>query len=470
MDRLSAIDAALVHGETPEWHVHVTSLLLLEKKSPAGYRFEAFRNALAHRLRGIPEFRQTVAQAPLGIDRPAWVDAGPFDAQRHIHRSVVGNPGSDRQLFDIAADVASRKLGHDRPLWECHVVETSGGRLKALIIKNHHALFDGVGGLESMQAMFDLSADAPAANGAQPPSPAPADPRPVPGLAEMLIKSVARGLVVQPRETVKVARQLVRQALPLGQMLLGGNRPALGVDSPASPFPGQITADRNVSGARLSLPLIKTIRRQADVKVNDVLLAVVGGALRTYLSTRASTGSRSLVANVAVSTRGADEKASGSNKFSVMFVTLGTTITDPADRLAAVHDSSVKAKRFSETLQTRTDTSIAAAGPPVMVTALARLVRAIGLHRHVSLLGHVGVSNVAGPPAQLFVGGAAVRGLFVFGPLMLNSMVNFTAVSNNDNLDVGVTSSPDAVPDIHDLASCLAPALDELAKALGCRP
>jgi diacylglycerol O-acyltransferase len=177
----------------------------------------------------------------------------------------------------------------------------------------------------------------------------------------------------------------------------------------------------------------------------------------------------SLVANVAVSTRAADEKADSSNKFSVMFATLGTAISDPLVRLSAIHDSSVKAKLLTEALQNRSDTSVAAAGPPILVSGLARLCRAAGLHRRISLIGNVGVSNVPGPPVQLFVGGAAVSAMFVFGPLMLNSVINFTAVSNGDHLDVGVASSPGVVPDIDELARLLQPALDELTESLGCR-
>lgn len=448
--------------------MHVTSLLLLEQKSmPAPYQFEPFRDALAGRLRAVPQFRQRIAEAPLGLDRPVWIDAGPFDADKHIHRIVVSQPGTDAQLFDVAAEIASRKVRRDRPLWECHVVETPRRRLKALIVKNHHALFDGVGGLESMQAMFDVSAEASASDSAESRPPEHTLGGQAPGPAEMLIRSAARGLVVQPRETVKVAWQLLQQALPLGRAVLNGDRPVLGVDGPRNPFPGGITAERVVSGAQLSMPLIKTIRRGTEVKINDVLLCVVGGALRSYLSSTAQSSATSMVANVAVSTRAANENVGGGNKFGVMFVTLGTAIADPAERLAAIHRSSLKAKRLTEALQTRSDISVAAAGPPIVLTALIKLLRAARLDRRVNLLGNVGVSNVAGPPAQLYVCGAALSGLFVFGPLMLNSVVNFTAVSNNDTLDVGVTSSPAAVPDIHELACCLPPALDELAKTLG---
>jgi diacylglycerol O-acyltransferase len=470
VERLSAIDAALIHGEMPEWHGHVTSLLVLDPASmPSAYRFEWFRAALAARLAGVARFGQRIAPTPWGVDRPVWIDDGGFDAEHHIKRLVLHNAGTIEHLFRAAGEVAGHQLEHDRPLWECYVVETRRGRLSALIVKNHHALFDGVGGLESMQAMFDLSAATASEHGepvsARPPSVRSATPSAV----GMLLRSAVRGLVVQPAESVKVARQLIRQALPVGRAVLSGDRPVLGLNAPCNPFPGWISPERTVSGAQLSMQQMKAVRHQADIKLNEVLLAVVGGALRRYLVARQGVSGPSLVANVAVSTRAADEKADSSNKFSVMFATLGTAISDPLVRLSAIHDSSVKAKRLTEALQNRSDTSVAAAGPPILVSGLARLCRAAGLHRRISLIGNIGVSNVPGPPVQLFVGGAAVSAMFVFGPLMLNSVINFTAVSNGDHLDVGVASSPGVTPDIDELARLLQPALDELTESLGCR-
>jgi diacylglycerol O-acyltransferase / wax synthase len=470
VERLSAIDAALIHGEMPEWHGHVTSLLVLDPASmPTTYRFEWFRAALAARLAGVARFGQRVAATPLGVDRPVWIDDGGFDAEHHIKRLVLGDAGTIEHLFSAAGEVAGHQLRHDRPLWECYVVETRRGRLRALIVKNHHALFDGVGGLESVQAMFDVSAAAAGGHG-EPVSPRPPCVRSAkPGAVDMLLRSAVRALVVQPAESVKVAHQLIRQALPVGRAVLSGDRPVLGLDAPRNPFAGWISPERTVSGAQLSMEQMKAVRHRANVKLNDVLLAVVGGALRRYLVARHGVSGPSLVANVAVSTRAADEKADSSNKFSVMFATLGTAISDPVMRLSAIHDSSVKAKRLTEALRTRSDISVVAAAPPILVSGLAQLCRAAGLHRRISLIGNVGVSNVPGPAVQLFVGGAAVSGMFVFGPLMLNSVINFTAVSNSDSLDVGVASSPGVIPDIDELARLLQPALDELTASLGCR-
>jgi diacylglycerol O-acyltransferase / wax synthase len=467
MDRLSASDASLLHGETPEWHMHVTTLLDLDPATmPAGYRFETFRDALALRLRAVPRFRQRVAKVPFGLDRPVWVDLGTFDAEHHIRRVRLPAAGGRRRLFEFAGDIASKKLAHDRPLWECWVIEGPRSRLEALLIKNHHALFDGVGGLESMQAMFDVSAvtqpdPAPAAEPAEPVT------DPGQGALELLARSALRAVTVQPLETVKVVRQMARQTVPLGRALLGNDRPLLGLDSPHSPLGGRITTERVTAGVALSMPLIKAIRHKADVKVNDVLLTVIGGALRRYLAENVDRGEHSMIANVAVSTRAAEGDENAGNKFSVMYVTLGTEIEDPAERLAAIHASSVKAKELSEELRQHHETAISAVGPPLLVDALARLYRAAGLATRIQLIGTVGVSNVAGPPLQLFICGAAVRSIFVFGPLMLNSTVNFTAVSNAGSLDVGVTSSPGVVGDLVYFADQMQPALAELAEAFG---
>jgi diacylglycerol O-acyltransferase / wax synthase len=463
MDRLSAADALMVHGESPEWHLHVTSLLLLDRSTaPGSYSFDAYRQAIARRLRGVRRFRQRVATVPLGLDRPVWVDIGAFDAEQHIRRVEV-KTGSRGELFAVAANEASRKLPHGRPLWEILVLEAPGGRLEALVVKNHHAMFDGVGGLESMQAMFDLTADA-AHEAVTRDVPAG---QTAPGAAELLAQSAIRGLVVQPWETVKVARQLLGQAAALGREVLTGRRPRLGVDVPASPFAGPITSQRVASGVSLSLAVIKGIRRQADVTVNDVLLTVIGGALRAYLTDRARLPQTALVANVAVSTRSDQEPQDAGNKISVMLVGLGTDIESPGERLSTIHADGAKAKRFRERLAGHGDTTILAAAPPVVPAVLGRLYRAARLSDTVRVIGNVGVSNVAGPPAQLYVCGAAVRAMFVFGPLMLNSAVNFTAVSNADRMDVAITTSPSVLDDVADLAHYVQPALDALAAQFG---
>src|ERR1700747_3419979 len=204
--RLCAIGAALFFGEMPEWPGLVSSLLVLDPASmPSTYRFEWFRAALAARLGGVARFGQRVAAAPWGVDRPVWIDDGGFDAEHHIKRLVLPNAGSSEHLFRAAGEVAGHQLEHDRPLWECYVVETRRGKLRALIVKNHHALFDGVGGLESMQAMFDVS-EATASGHQEPVSPRPPRVRSAtPSAADMLLRSAVRGLVVQPAESVKVA-------------------------------------------------------------------------------------------------------------------------------------------------------------------------------------------------------------------------------------------------------------------------
>jgi WS/DGAT/MGAT family acyltransferase len=351
-------------------------------------------------------------------------------------------------------------------MWECWLVEGPSGQLEALLINNHHVLFDGVGGLESMQAMFDVTAEElpPSADADVSAESAAAS---IPGPVELLARSAVRAVAVQPWETAKVARQLVRQAFPFARALLGSDRPLLGLNAPPSPFGGRITAERSAAGAQLPMSLAKAIRRKADVKVNDVLLAAVGGALRDYLADNNHRVDQPMIANVAVSTRGDEEEADAGNKFSVMYATLGTNIADPAARLTAIHASTVQAKHLLEGISASRETTISAVGPPLLVNALARIYRAAGLENRVQLIGNVGVSNVAGPPLQLFICGAAVRGIFVFGPLMLNSTINFTAVSNGDSLDVGITSSPGVLPDLDEFADYLLPALKELAESFG---
>jgi WS/DGAT/MGAT family acyltransferase len=240
-----------------------------------------------------------------------------------------------------------------------------------------------------------------------------------------------------------------------------------GLDAPANPFGGRITPERTFAAVSLPMSRIKDVRAATGVKVNDVLLALVGGALRRYLDRRATRPEASLVANVAMSTRSGDDGADAGNKIGVLFARLGTHLDDPAERLRCVAADTVAAKAINQRLGQGGDIDMAALGPPVVISALARLYAGIGLQDYLKVLGNVGVSNVPGPPVKLFVCGTGLRGIFVMGPLMLNSLINFTAVSYRGQLDVGIVSSPSIVAQPSELAADLTSALDELWRATG---
>lgn len=464
MHRLTAMDAALLHGETAEWHLHVTSLLELDPVTiPGGYRFEDFRDALVARLRSVPRFRQKVVPAPLGLDAPVWVDAGDFDPGRHVHPITLPESAGRAELLDLAGRLSGLKLDRRRPLWECWVIEGGGGAGLFLLIKNHHVLFDGVGGLEAMRALFDTTADGPA----RPPTAAPATDDPDPGPATLLLHALGRAVSTQPLAATRATAQIARKLPPLVAQLGRGGLPVTGLDAPANPFGGRITPERTFAAVSLPMSRIKDVRAATGVKVNDVLLALVGGALRRYLDRRATRPEASLVANVAMSTRSGDDGADAGNKIGVLFARLGTHLDDPAERLRCVAADTVEAKAINQRLGQGGDIDMAALGPPVVISALARLYAGIGLQDYLKVLGNVGVSNVPGPPVKLFVCGTGLRGIFVMGPLMLNSLINFTAVSYRGQLDVGIVSSPSIVAQPSELAADLTSALDELWRATG---
>jgi WS/DGAT/MGAT family acyltransferase len=464
MRHLSATDAALIHGETPEWHLHVTTLVKLDPATmPLGYRFADFRKDLAVRLRSVPRFRQKVVELPFGLDRPIWADAGGFDPRRHIHRIEVPAPGGDTELFALAGKLAAAKLDRGRPLWECWLLEDRHSNGLALLIKNHHVLFDGVGGLEAMKALFDLSAAGPEN---LPPAAKDTGDK-APGGAELLARTILRAVSTHPLETARVAGQIVRRTIPTAQLLASEHRPLFGLDAPTNPFGGQITPERSFAAVSLPMAPIKEVRSQAGVTINDVLLAVVGGSLREYLLKRSALPEASLVANVAASTRTEQDGPDAGNRFGVLLARLGTHLDDPVARLHLVARETQKAKRSARELDRHGELDLSAAAPPMLVSALSRAYTTLGLQDRIKVIGNVGVSNVPGPRVQLYVCGARVRGIYVMGPLMLNSLINFTAVSRHDQFDVGVVSTPTVVPDVAELTTGLSTALRELRSALG---
>jgi WS/DGAT/MGAT family acyltransferase len=260
--------------------------------------------------------------------------------------------------------------------------------------------------------------------------------------------------------------QVVRRAIPTAQLLTSQDRPPLGLDAPTNPFGGQITSERSFAAVSLPMAAIKEIRAQAGVTINDVLLALVGGSLRNYLLKRSALPRGSLVANVAASTRTEQDGPDAGNRFGVLLARLGTHLDDPVARLRLVARETRNAKRSARELDRHGELTLSAAAPPMLVSALSRAYTALGLQDRINVIGNVGVSNVPGPRVQLYVCGAQVRGIYVMGPLMLNSMINFTAVSRHDQFDIGVVSSPTVVAHIDELTTGLSAALRELRRAL----
>ncbi|MBV8929213.1 MAG: wax ester/triacylglycerol synthase family O-acyltransferase, partial [Mycobacteriaceae bacterium] len=347
MQRLSGLDASFLYLETAKQPLHVCGIVEVDTTTmPGGYSFDSMREALSLKIKALPQFREKLADSALNLDHPVWVDDNDFDIDRHLHRIGLPAPGGRRELGEICGHIASLQLDRSRPLWEMWVIEgvagtdaTGGGRI-AVMTKMHHAGVDGVSGANLMSVLCATEPDAP-----------PPEPVEGAGGANML-EIAATGLVkfaTRPLHLVNVLPTTVASVVETVRRARSGSAMTRPFKAPRTAFNAAITGHRNVAFAQLDLEDIKTIKNRFDVKVNDVVMALVAGVLRQYLLDHAELPDTPLVAMVPVSVRDKSDRP-GRNQVSGMFSSLETHIDDPAKRLRAIADANSVAKQHSSAI------------------------------------------------------------------------------------------------------------------------
>ncbi|MFC9788475.1 wax ester/triacylglycerol synthase family O-acyltransferase [Rhodococcus sp. NPDC127528] len=459
MERLSGLDSTFLYLETPTQLLHVCGLIVLDVSTiPGGYSFADFESELAARVRGMPGFRRKLFDSKLNLDHPAWVEDTDFDISRHLHRIAVPAPGGRAELAELCGHIASQRMDRTIPLWEMWVIEGLEDGSVAIMSKMHHANVDGVTGASMMAQLCSLTPDAPR------PEPDP-DQREV-GRGNTLDLALG-GLIGFATRPLKIA-----QALPGGITLLpkwirrarrGEAMPAP-FTAPRTSLNGAITGHRNIAYSQLDLDKVKLVKNAFDVKVNDVVLATVAGALRTYLADRDELPESSLVAMVPVSVHETSDRP-GTNQISGMFTQLGTQIADPVERLkeANVHNTMVKSHNADLGASLLQDWSQFAA--PTLFGGAMRVYGSLSLAERHPVVSNLVVSNVPGPPVPLYFLGAHIKAMYPLGPIFHGAGLNVTVMSLDGKLNVGLVSCRELAPELRDLADAFGPALDELVKA-----
>ncbi|OBH22487.1 diacylglycerol O-acyltransferase [Mycobacterium sp. E1715] len=458
MQRLSGLDASFLYLETSSQPMHVCSIMELDTSTmPGGYTFDRLRDALSLRIKAIPEFREKLANSPLNLDHPVWVDDENFLLDRHLHRIALPAPGGRAELAEICGHIAESPLDRRRPLWEMWVIEGVAGtdchrdgRL-AVMTKVHHAGVDGVTGANLMSQLCSTEADAP------PPDPAGG----VGGASGWQI--AAGGLVrfaARPLQLANVVPDTVSSVVATLRRALEGQAMARPFAAPATVFNARITDRRNIAYAELNLGDVKAVENHFGVKVNDVVMALVSGVLRQFLADRDALPDSPLVASVPVSVHGKSDRP-GRNQVSAMFSSLHTDIADPAERLRAIAHANSVAKEHSSAigaslLQDWTQFAAPAVfGIAMRLYARTRFTDTMPVHNLV-------VSNVPGPQVPLYMLGCEVKAMYPLGPIFHGSGLNITAMSLQGKLDIGLLSCPDLLPDLWEMADEFAVAMEEL--------
>lgn len=460
MQRLTAQDASFLYAEVPSAPMHVSFLSVFD--TPAqGAPFDMVRQQLRARLPLLPLLRRRVVPVPFALHHPVLVEDPFFDLDAHVRCRAVPAPGGDEELSAVAADLVARPLNRSRPLWEVHVLEGLADGGFALLTRLHHAVIDGVSGIELMSTLLTPEpATALAAVHLDDwrPEPLPSDARLSADAAADLLRHPARLAATAARGSRERMARLSRLAPDAATM------PAL---APRSRINGSLTARRSVATEPLSLTSVRAVKAAFDTSVNDVVLALAGGAIRSYLLAQGALPSSSLLAMVPVSVRRPGTSPAFGNQVSAMVVPLGTDVAEPAERLRGIHSATAAAKELHEAVAAPElmDWSVVA-GPAVMSLA-SRLYSSTRLGDVTRPPFNVVVSNVPGPRGELYCGTARMRSLHPFGPLGEGLALNISLISYGDSLDFGLIACPDVVPDVERIASALRRELDALVVAAG---
>jgi diacylglycerol O-acyltransferase len=460
-DRLTGLDASFLALEKNGAHMHVGSVLVFDGDAPS---YEDFAAMIEGRLHQVPRYRQKLAFPPLAQARPVWVDDPHFNIGYHVRHTALPAPAGDEQLRKLAGRVFSQQLDRSKPLWEIWLVNRVNEDQFALVCKTHHALVDGISGVDIMTVLFDLEAEPPERE----PGP-PWYPRPEPSAASLIgdamvdaagapldLARAAVGAIGDPRQAGAAAAKTLGGLASMAAAGLGG--------APPSPLNTRIGPHRRFAWVETELDRFKAIKSALGGTVNDVVLAVVTGALRDHMLRRGrDPGGVELKAMVPVSIRADEERGALGNRVAAMYAPLPVGITDPLERFKAIHDALGDLKQSGQAVGAERLTQLAGFAVPTVLNQAARLQ---SRQRFFNLT----VTNVPGPQFALFMMGRRLQAFYPKVPLVLNTALGIAIMSYDGKLFFGLLGDYDEMADIDDFASDLRAAIAELATAAGVPP
>ncbi len=461
-DRLTGLDSSFLHLERDSAHMHVAACAVFEGSAPA---YDELVQAILGRLHLVPRYRQRLAFVPLEQGRPVWVDDPHFKVTYHVRHTALPRPGTDDELRRLAGRVFSQALDRDRPLWELWLVEGLADNRFALLSKTHHALVDGVSGVDIATVLFDSSPE---------PLPvAPPDrawvPRPLPSSTQLLADALLERATV-PGEVIRGVRHALRgprqMAGRLGEALTGlGAMTRAGLAAaPSSPFNVRIGPHRRFTWVRGDLAEFKAVKDSLGGTVNDVVLTVVAGALGRYMRLHGEpTEDVELKAMVPVSVRADVEQGALGNRVAAMWAPLPVGITDPVERLQTIRAAMEGIKDSGQAVGAQVLTHLSGFAPPTIMAQAARLQARQRLFNLV-------VTNVPGPQFPLYVLGRELEAIYPMVPLAENTALGIAIMSYNGQLNFGLTADFDALSDVEILAEELRGAIEEIVAVAATAP
>jgi diacylglycerol O-acyltransferase len=458
-DRLTGLDASFLHLEDGSSHMHVAGVMIFEGSPPP---YDELLEAIERRLGLVPRYRQRLAFVPLGQGRPRWVDDPHLNLRYHVRSTALPAPGSEQQLKDLAGRVFAQQLDRDKPLWEIWLVDGLEGDRFAMLSKTHHALVDGISGVDIMSVLFDTTAE---------PS-TPTDtgerwlPRPLPSPAQLFGEALMERATI-PGELVRSVRAVFRgprmvleglrdAAVGVGAMAWAGLNPA-----PATPYNKSIGPHRRYTWVRANLSDLKAIKNELGGTVNDVVLATVAGALGKHLRRRGqNTDGLELKAMVPVSVRADVERGALGNRVAAMMAPLPVWCQDSVARLDIVREELKGLKSGGQAVGAQVLTELSGFAP---ATVMGQASRVMSRQRFFNVV----ITNVPGPQIPLYLAGKRMIDTFPMVPLAKNQALGVALLSYAGRINFGLVGDYDLLWDLDDFANDVHDSLAELAAEAG---
>ncbi|MCK0177188.1 MULTISPECIES: wax ester/triacylglycerol synthase family O-acyltransferase [Mycobacteriaceae] len=458
MKRLSGWDAVLLYSESPNVHMHTLKLAVIELDDLGDRKFgvEEFRQVIHSRLYKLDPFRYELVDIPFKFHHPMWRENCEVDLEYHVRPYRVESPGGRRQLDEAVGRIASKPLDRSKPLWEMYFIEgLAGGRI-AVLGKIHHALADGVASANLMARGMDLQTGPQRDRDSYATDPPPSRSELVRtafrdhlrqiGKVPATMRYTAQGLQRVRRSNKKLSPELTRPFTP-----------------PPSFMNHMVDSTRRFATATLALADIKQTAKHLGVTINDMVLGISAGALRTLSLKYDGHAKHPLLASVPVSFDFSRDRISG-NYFTGVMMTVPIQLADPLERIRAVHDAAVDAKETHHLMGPELVSRWSAYMPPAPAEALFRwLATKDGQNKVLNLP----ISNVPGPREPGRVGGALVTEIYSVGPLTTGSGLNITVWSYVDQLNISVLTDGATLDDPHELTDAMVEAFIEIRRAAG---
>ncbi|WP_157110310.1 WS/DGAT/MGAT family O-acyltransferase [Nocardia anaemiae] len=465
--RLTPQDASFYRLESSSNPIHIGSLAIVRGSDSAqgetALDYDGLVDLVESRLSLVPRYRRKVREIPFALGRPVWVEDSHFDITYHIRRSALPAPGTDCQLHDLVARLASRPLDQSRPLWEMYFIEGLAEGRSAIFTKTHSALVDGETALEIGHVILDVSASPRGI--ADDAWVAPREPNEM----ELMIGALAQ-LAAQPREALEVARDASAHAFSVVEAagkavdsMVSAVR-AAAVGAPDSPLNAKTSRNRRFDVVRTDLDDYRKIRKRFGCSINDTILAVVTGALRNWLLSRGEALTESTVLRavvpMSVYVEGIDDQLKPTSEVSSFLIDLPVGEPNPVMRLSHISHATEANSRHRRGVRARTLVHLSGFAPASLHAMSVRAASTFAEHTF-----NLVITNAPGPQTPMYIGGARMLEMYPVSPLLRNQASSIGITSYDGRVFYGLNADRDAMADIGVLAASVHESMEEMLGA-----